>query len=306
MRPIYSNKASLLDIDEGDEIQLPSGPYRVDGTVSGGMGKVILISAIGREFRFGRPTKLALKLCRGGIAKEKVFFEELSKWALLFHEGIAPLKEIFWSESDGYVAASARYEGSLRDLLRKQNIFNSEVAYYIVRVIADALHYGHEQFGILHLDVKPENILFNKFDSSSLEPQVAVTDWGISTVKRALMAVNKFDNSNNAGTLPYMAPERLLAGSPSSPRSDIYGLGMLWLELRTGDLPFCTEESLVKQIASGRYHQRAAALLKGKNVDRETSRRILELIHPVSNQGVSGWRRFMKLVKPTFLEYWSR
>jgi serine/threonine protein kinase len=96
--------------------------------------------------------------------------------------------------------------------------------YQIIRGICDGLYYMHNVMGLVHLDIKPSNILLDE----NMVPKIA--DFGTS---------RSFDDRNiqrtihNAGTLGYMAPEYLRDKEISS-KADVYSLGKIIFELTTG------------------------------------------------------------------------
>lgn len=91
-----------------------------------------------------------------------------------------------------------------------------------------ALTYLHRNH-VLHLDLKPENVLI-------VQQQVKVVDFGIAAIRGDTHAD---ENENISGTLTYIAPE-LLMGTPPSPPSDLYAVGIMFYELLTGQHPFDT------------------------------------------------------------------
>ena len=98
----------------------------------------------------------------------------------------------------------------------------------IVLQIADALTYLHG-CGVIHLDLKPENIILFK-------GRIKLIDFGLA-VKSTLPDLLAEDFSSPHGTPFYIAPEQI-AGIRSEPRSDIYSLGVILYEMLTGELPF--------------------------------------------------------------------
>jgi eukaryotic-like serine/threonine-protein kinase len=104
-----------------------------------------------------------------------------------------------------------------------------EKALRIVVQVAQALQYAHEQ-GVIHCDVKPENIFLQENDN------VVLCDFGIArwVSGRSLF---RFGFTSPLGTPAYMAPE-LLWGKRGSVRSDIYAVGVVLYELLCGRTPF--------------------------------------------------------------------
>jgi len=97
----------------------------------------------------------------------------------------------------------------------------ANMAIYILLRVADALKYAHQK-NILHLDIKPQNILV------SLMGGIKITDFGVA---RALSDCNSSEYFS--GTLNYMAPEQLMMEELDT-RTDIYSLGLIMIEMLTG------------------------------------------------------------------------
>jgi serine/threonine protein kinase len=305
LREIKIDRDSLASLQVGDVLSLPRRPYLVTGLASGGMGTVIFaeldrskecaaISAL--------PNPIALKFSH---EPDRFVAAELRKWALMVHERINPLCEILASESNGLVAASEKWSGSVKGLLARHGRLSDRCAYSVVRSCAEGLEFAERAHGILHLDVKPDNILFN---GSGTRPEMfrfCLTDWGISSERTRRSSDGAEDTSqlspNNAGTLPYMAPERFLPRTAASPQSDIYGLGMTWLELLTGHLPYIPGKSLVEQIVGGAYFARADSMLRNCGVSRRVAETVRRSIHPLTDRRIQSWNEFLGEIRPGFL-----
>jgi serine/threonine protein kinase len=96
--------------------------------------------------------------------------------------------------------------------------------------IAAALEAAHEE-GIVHRDIKSENIMISK------KNQIKVMDFGLAKLKGSLKLTK---TSSTVGTLAYMAPEQI-EGKPTDARSDIFSFGVVLYEMLTGQLPFTGE-----------------------------------------------------------------
>ncbi len=129
--------------------------------------------------------------------------------------------------------------GSLADLLKKQKKIDIGLAIQIIHQVNQALVYIHGQ-GFVHLDIKPENILFRFPLGKSNKLETVLIDFGIS---RGIG-----QSGLEAGTLIWCSPERiastLTANSPADvslhpePSMDTYALGMVFYHMLTGKLPF--------------------------------------------------------------------
>jgi hypothetical protein len=95
-----------------------------------------------------------------------------------------------------------------------------------VKQIADALQYAHHE-GVIHRDVKPDNMLLGR------KGELLLSDFGIASLAHTTSSMSEADQ---AGTVPYMAPEQL-RGRPR-PASDQYALGIVVYEWICGMRPF--------------------------------------------------------------------
>lgn len=249
-----------MSISEGSRIG--NYPYRIVrqlGVGEGGMSEIYLATLDdGQESTENQLVVLKIVDLEG---KNKAFFEEtlqnevetLRRLKKPGHSGVVQLYDI-----QGLQMATRVYTaqtqlpnqpwffvmeylggGSLADLLKKQKKVEIGLAIKIIRQVNDALAYIHTQ-GFVHLDIKPENILFRFPLNQSQKLETVLIDFGISRGigQRGL----------EAGTLIWCSPERiastLTAKLPTEvalhpePTMDTYALGMVFYHMLTGKLPF--------------------------------------------------------------------
>lgn len=192
----------------------------------GGMGIVYLA----RDITLDRP--LALKVLPSDLAARpdirERFLREARTAAHLSHPNIVPIYHA--DEIDGHAFfAMALVEGeSLAQRLSARGPFPPAEAVRYLREVAWALAYAHAR-GVIHRDVKPENILIERGSGRAL-----VTDFGIARDGRqeGLTATG-----NVLGTVHYMSPEQA-AGDFLDGRSDLYALGVVGYYILSGVFPF--------------------------------------------------------------------
>jgi serine/threonine-protein kinase len=158
------------------------------------------------------------------------FRREMGIAASLSHPSIVPLFE------SGNVGGALYYSmqyiegGSLHQRLEREHELSVGEALRITHDVAAALGYAHG-LGILHRDVKPENILLAGTRS-------LVADFGLA---RAIGLENYRKLTETGvvvGTLYYLSPEQLLGDRDLDQRADIYSLGCLLYEMLTGEPPY--------------------------------------------------------------------
>lgn len=193
----------------------------------GGMATVYLA----RDLKHDRP--VALKVLRPELAAilgAERFLREIRLTANLQHPHILPLLD------SGEAAGSLYYimpyvEGeSLRDRLNRERQLPVEEGLRLATEIAEALGYAHEQ-GIIHRDVKPENILLSRS-----HPLVA--DFGIALAVAQAGAGRLTETGLSLGTPAYMSPEQATADPKLDGRSDQYSLACVAYEMLAGEPPY--------------------------------------------------------------------
>src|SRR5204862_2219963 len=157
-------------------------------------------------------------------ARER-FVREARIAATLHHQHIVPIHDVGIHEGIAYIAMEFEPGGTAAALAHEP--VEPVKALRIVRDIAAALDYAHRQ-GVIHRDVKPENVL-RRADGLCL-----LSDFGISRAREAPTIVTR--EGASVGTPQYMSPEQL-QGKEIDGRSDLYSLGVTLYQLLTGSLP---------------------------------------------------------------------
>ena len=116
-------------------------------------------------------------------------------------------------------------------IVKRVGKMSKEEIWKLIRDVASGLAYLHQQ-GIVHQDIKPDNILQDE------NGNYLITDFGISTKARSTLRKSVPAGTINAGTMAYMGPERFSKQPTPTRASDIWSFGAMLYELITGDLPF--------------------------------------------------------------------
>jgi serine/threonine-protein kinase len=119
---------------------------------------------------------------------------------------------------------------SLRDRLARETQLPLDDAIQIAREVADALEYAH-QHGVIHRDVKPENILLST-------GHALVADFGIARALSESSDSKLTQTGTTVGTPAYMSPEQAAGERALDARSDVYSLGCVVWEMIAGEPPF--------------------------------------------------------------------
>ncbi len=177
---------------------------------------------------------------------QREFFQhEAEIIASLEHPFIVPVYDFGWHGAQPYIVMRYMAGSSLADLLRQKALRTRDYAAAMTR-ICEALDVAHAR-GIIHRDIKPQNILF---DTSR---QAFLADFGLAKSLQMTENASKW----LVGTPAYMSPEQV-QDHPLDGRSDVYALGVMLYEFLTGQLPFGGENS---EMLSAHLHEQVPSVL---------------------------------------------
>src|SRR5213078_996933 len=201
---------------------------------SGGMATVYLAD----DLKHHRP--VAVKVLRPELASvlgPERFLREVEIAARLNHPHILALYDS--GEADGflyYVMPYVKGE-SLRHRLEREQRLPIDEALGITRQIASALDHAHAQ-GVIHRDVKPENILLYEGEAMVADFGIALALSGASEGGQGQGGQRLTERGVWVGTPEYMSPEQALGEQSLDARSDVYSLGCVLYELLAGEPPY--------------------------------------------------------------------
>lgn len=163
-------------------------------------------------------------------------------------------------------------KGDLFSYIIKRSIFSETELNILILPLLKAVQYIHA-LGIVHGDIKPENILFDPDNPSELK----LTDFGLSKI---ILSDNKL--TNKCGTLSYVAPEVLLYQGYDM-KADMWSIGVIMYLLFYGKMPFDSEKEkdiynniLIKELSI--ENTLISGLLKKNPIDRLNSEDSIKLI----------------------------
>ena len=157
------------------------------------------------------------------------FEREALMIALLEHPAIVPVYDMGEEDGQPYIVMRYMSGGSLSDKLKRGPIPLRECMEMYLR-LAPALDTAHAR-GVTHRDVKPDNLLFDKYDN------VFLSDFGLARLRETIGFANISDGSV-MGTPAYMSPEQIQGDREIDGRSDIYSMGVVLYQMLCGTVPF--------------------------------------------------------------------
>lgn len=200
--------------------------YELNGMLGrGGMGRVYRA----HDLRLDRP--VAVKVLHPDRAMDDLararFVREARIAARLSHPHVIPIYGVHESREIVYYVMAYVDGYTMRQRIAAAGSLGTTEVVRLLRETASALAYAHAR-GVIHRDVKPDNILIEQATQ-----RVLVADFGIARFGSA----GSSDAGRLIGTAEFISPEQI-GGAPADARSDIYSLGVVGFYAVTGRLPY--------------------------------------------------------------------
>ncbi|MEP7125608.1 MAG: serine/threonine-protein kinase [Byssovorax sp.] len=228
----------------------PAANHYHEGQILG--GKYELISKAGEgatgavwiALNTSLQSKVAIKLVhpemRLPVIVERVMREARAA-ARLTHSAIVRVFDLGETPNgDPYIVMELLEGESLRSMLDRKVRLTPEEALSVLLPLASAMHLAHEE-GIIHRDIKPDNIMLARIDGGRIQPKLV--DFGI-----AKLSFGDPGGVNTGalviGTPGYMSPEQAGGGESVDHRTDIWSFSALLYEMVSGDTPFPSVNTL--------------------------------------------------------------
>jgi len=158
------------------------------------------------------------------------FQREAKAASALQHPNIVQVYDYGQTDGNYYIVMELVEGTDLRRYLRSRGVLDLDRAIIIAHDVALGLGAAHRR-GIVHRDVKPQNVLVGRGGS------IKLTDFGIASVYKDINAERLTTTGMTLGTVQYYAPEQA-QGEIVTPAADVYALGVVMYEMLTGRTPF--------------------------------------------------------------------
>lgn len=197
--------------------------------------------------------EVALKLVSRDLSKESKarerFHREARAIAALRHPNVVEIYDYSGEESEYLYLVMEKLDGDdVFNIINEKGVTPEPAAAAIGHELCLALQVAHDQ-GIIHRDMKPENVFMNAAG------RVVLTDFGVVKAIREDSAVDGWSQKTDViGTPGFMAPE-LMMNRSLGPRTDIFALGALLYNISTGELPFdgASPVEMFRAAVAGKY-----------------------------------------------------
>lgn len=167
------------------------------------------------------------------------FRREARSAAMINHPNVVSIHDFSdgqSSESPAYIVMEFVRGTSLRSLLKRHGRLSPSRAVDLMRDICAGLGVAHRN-GVIHRDLKPDNVIVAAGSHEGEGERVKVVDFGIAKLRNTPADFTMTQTGAIMGTIYYMSPEQC-RGEEIDARADVYSLGAMFYEMLTGDPPF--------------------------------------------------------------------
>lgn len=158
------------------------------------------------------------------------FQREANAASKMSHHNIVNLLDVGEDTNNPFIVIEYVNGKTLKDIIRESKTLPQDVSVQIAIRILSALQHAH-QAGIIHRDIKPQNILVNQ------KGYIKVSDFGIARMVGAKTATLTDSDKSVMGSVHYFSPEQA-QGELATVSSDLYSVGIVLYEMLTGKVPF--------------------------------------------------------------------
>lgn len=226
--------------------EIVAGKYKLEQQLGeGGMGVVFAARHMGT----GRGVALkCMAPAANAFVAQARFKREAQAAGRIDHPNVVQVFDVGEDDRGRFIVMELLKGEALGDVLHERRLPPSDAIDLLMPALR-GVHAAHRQ-GVVHRDLKPDNIFVCRADDGSV--QIKVLDFGVS--KLTLDADGGEDLTRTGillGTPQYMSPERVRGQGDSDKRADVYALGVILFEALTGHRPFDSEQvpELVARIA---------------------------------------------------------
>ncbi len=193
------------------------------------------------------------------------FLNEARQAATLSHPNLVQSLAVGAEGRICYMAMNFIQGETVKDIILREGPYPEDEAMHIVQQVAEALHYAWTELGLVHRDVKPENMMVTD------DGIVKLTDLGLAMPQKEWKEGMKV-----SGSPSYMSPEQF-AGKKLDCRSDIYSLGISLYQMLSGNLPF--NGDTLRTIAKQHFTEASTPLHRlNIGITPEVSRLVLKMM----------------------------